>query len=157
MGVTETALGGQGELTGIAAQEGTELGFHLAEPVEAGPIEMADAQIHGDIQKKLAITGLGQPHQAGTSETKGGGAAAVRERDGWKHSGAGVGRWSPRFERPAGVADTHHPGGLIASHNRTSTNHCAISDGDAGRQKGLGTDPGIGPNHNLARIKLEGF
>jgi hypothetical protein len=46
----------------VTAQQGTNLAFHLAETVEAGPIEMANAKINGEIEELLAITGLGQPH-----------------------------------------------------------------------------------------------
>jgi hypothetical protein len=46
----------------MATQQGTNLAFHLAKTVEAGPVEVADAKIGGEIEEPLAIPGLGQPH-----------------------------------------------------------------------------------------------
>jgi len=46
----------------MAAQQGTNLAFHLAKTVEASPVEMADAKIDGEIEETLTIPSLGQPH-----------------------------------------------------------------------------------------------
>jgi hypothetical protein len=46
----------------MAAQQRPNLAFHLAKTVEASPVEMADAKIHGEIEEPLTIPGLGQPH-----------------------------------------------------------------------------------------------
>jgi hypothetical protein len=62
MGLTETALSGNRNLARMAAQQGTKLAFHLAKTVEAGPVEMADAKIDGEIEQPLTVPSLGQPH-----------------------------------------------------------------------------------------------
>jgi hypothetical protein len=49
MGLTETALGGHRKMCRMAAQQGTNLAFHLAKTVEAGHVEMADAEIGDEI------------------------------------------------------------------------------------------------------------
>jgi hypothetical protein len=49
MGLTETALGSHRKMARMAAQQGTNLAFHLAKTVEAGHIEMADAKIDDEI------------------------------------------------------------------------------------------------------------
>jgi hypothetical protein len=49
MGLTETALGGHRKMARMAAQQGTNLAFHLAKTVEAGHVEMADAKIGDEI------------------------------------------------------------------------------------------------------------
>ncbi len=62
MSLTETALGGHRYMARMAAQQRPNLAFHLAKTVEASPVEMADAKIHGEIEEPLTIPGLGQPH-----------------------------------------------------------------------------------------------
>jgi len=49
MGLTETALGGHSKMARMAAQQCTNLAFHLAKTVEAGHVEMADAEIGDEI------------------------------------------------------------------------------------------------------------
>jgi hypothetical protein len=69
----------------MAAQQPSEFHFHLAKAVEACPIEMAHAQIHGEIQQTLAIPSLGQPHQACTTKADRRGDAASGQGDGGQH------------------------------------------------------------------------
>jgi hypothetical protein len=115
----------------VASQQAAKLSFRLAQAIEAGHIEMADVQIHNQIQQVLAITGLGQPQEAGAAKPERCGAAAVWEGESLQHSGAGVAGRSARLQRAAGIARTHHPGRLVTGDDSTRTNHGAFPNRDA--------------------------
>jgi hypothetical protein len=74
----------------MAKQQGTKLSLNLAEAIETSRIEVADAEIYGEIQQPLATTGLGQPHQAGAAEAERRGVAAIGQGDGGQHPWAGL-------------------------------------------------------------------
>jgi len=59
------------------------------------------------------------------------------------------------FQRPTRIASTHHPGGLIASHHATGTDHSPIPNLHARAYEGIGADPGISADADWFGIKTE--